>query len=275
MSVITDEVDITEANDSGVIAPAGRHHALVLVGGKGVRLRPYTTVIPKPLVPIADEHSILEIVLCQLARDGFTSATLAIGHLGQLIRAYVGDGSQWGIDVDYVQEASPLGTIGPALTMLDRLPDHFLLMNGDVLTDLDFRELVRAHKESGNLLTIAAHSRANQIDYGVIHLGEGDPYGTSEVVCYEEKPQQTFFVSMGVYVLEPEALEFVPDGRFDFPDLVSALVAANKRVGAYPYSGFWLDIGRPEDYQEAVALWDDDGEGSPFDETKTEISAPA
>src|SRR5271156_6053183 len=120
-------------------------HVVILAGGKGVRLRPYTTVIPKPLVPIGEQYSILEILLRQLAAKGFHHATLAIGHLGQLIRAYVGDGSQWGIAVDYVNEESPLGTIGPALMVLDRLPDHFLLMNGDILTDLDYGDLMDNH----------------------------------------------------------------------------------------------------------------------------------
>lgn len=239
--------------------------AVILAGGKGTRLAPYTSVLPKPLMPLND-RSILEIVIRRLEGFGIRQIALCVGHMAHLITAVLEHNGNHGVDVSYVYEDEPLGTAGP-LKLVEGLTDTFLVMNGDVLTDLDFRELVRAHNESGNSLTIAAHSRANQIDYGVIHLGERDPYGTSEVVRYEEKPQQTFFVSMGVYVVEPEALEFIPDGRFDFPELVDALLAANKRVGAYPYSGFWLDIGRPEDYQEAVALWDDDGEGSPFAET--------
>ena len=117
-------------------------HAVILAGGKGVRLRPYTTALPKPLVPIGDQHAILEIVLRQLATAGFTSATIAIGHLGHIIRAYVGNGSQWGLRVGYSTEESPLGTMGPLLTMLDRLPENFLVMNGDILTDLDYGDVV-------------------------------------------------------------------------------------------------------------------------------------
>ncbi len=115
-------------------------HAVVLAGGKGVRLRPYTTGLPKPLVPIGEEHSILEIVLMQLADRGFTDVTLAIGHLGQLIRAFVGDGRRWGIRVDYLEESGPLGTMGPVVQLADRLPEHFLVMNGDILTDLAYDE---------------------------------------------------------------------------------------------------------------------------------------
>jgi NDP-sugar pyrophosphorylase family protein len=246
MSVITDEIDITEEQDSGLIAPAGRHHALILVGGKGVRLRPYTTIIPKPLVPIADEHSILEIVLCQLARDGFTSATLAIGHLGQLIRAYVGDGSQWGIDVDYVQEASPLGTIGPALTVLDRLPDHFLLMNGDVLTDLDFGELLTEHIGSGAPVTVATYARSHRVDFGVLEV-----IG-SQVTGFEEKPTLNYNVSMGVYAISKRHLErYSPGLPFGFDDLMLDLIERGNPPNSYHFDGFWLDIGRPDDYERA------------------------
>ncbi len=120
-------------------------HAVILAGGRGVRLRPFTTVIPKPLVPIGEEHSILEIVLLQLAHQGFTHVTLAIGHFGHLIRSFVGDGSRWGLQINYVEEESPLGTIGPLLPILDTLPEHFLVMNGDILTDLPFGDLLRGH----------------------------------------------------------------------------------------------------------------------------------
>src|SRR5437899_2898262 len=142
-------------------------HAVILAGGKGVRLRPYTTTLPKPLVPIGDRYAILEIVLHQLARQGFRSATLAIGHLGRLIRAYVGDGERWGLRVDYVVEESPLGTMGPLLTMAG-LPDHFLVMNGDILTDLDFGALLRGHRSSEAMMTIATYERKVKIDFGVL-----------------------------------------------------------------------------------------------------------
>ena len=140
-------------------------HAVILAGGKGIRLRPYTTRLPKPLVPIGEEHSIMEIVLSQLAWSGFSRVTLAIGHLGELIRSYVGDGSRWGVQVDYgMPEEMPLGTMGPVLRVLDRLPENFLVMNGDVLTDLDYADLMLRHAESGSPLTVATFQRQERID---------------------------------------------------------------------------------------------------------------
>ena len=148
-------------------------HAVILAGGKGVRLRPYTTSLPKPLVPIGDQYSILEIIMRQLAQQGFQTVTLAIGHLGQLIRAYVGDGSQWGMKVDYAVEESPLGTIGPLLMLRERLPEHFLVMNGDILTDLDFGDLLAQHRRAAAPLTVATYAREVKIDFGVLTAHEG------------------------------------------------------------------------------------------------------
>ncbi|GAA3073623.1 hypothetical protein GCM10020254_16810 [Streptomyces goshikiensis] len=144
-------------------------YAVILAGGKGVRLRPYTTALPKPLVPIGDQHAILEIVLRQLSGAGFTRCTIAIGHLGEIIRAYVGDGSQWGMNIDYATEESPLGTMGPLLNLRDRLPENFLVMNGDVLTDLDYADVLRSHEASGAPLTIATYPRKVHIDFGGAH----------------------------------------------------------------------------------------------------------
>ncbi len=226
-------------------APAHRH-AVILAGGKGVRLRPYTTIIPKPLVPIGDEHSILEIVLRQLADHGFTRATLAIGHLGHIIRAYVGDGSQWGIEVDYVHEESPLGTIGPVLTILDRLPEHFLMMNGDILTDLDYSELFASHVDSGAPISVATYQRAHQIDFGVL-----DVVG-SQVTSFKEKPSLNYSVSMGVYMISRRHLErYTPGLPFGFDELMLDLIERGTPPGSFAFEGFWLDIGRPDDYDRA------------------------
>jgi NDP-mannose synthase len=223
-----------------------RRHAVILAGGKGVRLRPYTTIIPKPLVPIGDEHSILEIVLRQLANHGFSSATLAIGHLGQLIRAYVGDGSQWGIHVDYIHEESPLGTIGPALTVLDRLPEHFLLMNGDILTDLDFGELFTGHIGSGTPITVATYERSHRVDFGVLHVAG------CQVTGFEEKPTLNYKVSMGVYAVSKRHLErYTPGLPFGFDELMLDLIERGTPPNTYLFDGFWLDIGRPDDYDRA------------------------
>ncbi|SDJ87183.1 nucleotidyltransferase family protein [Streptomyces indicus] len=223
-------------------------HAVILAGGKGVRLRPYTTALPKPLVPIGDQHAILEIVLRQLATAGFTSATMAIGHLGHIIRAYVGDGTQWGMKVDYAVEDSPLGTMGPLLTMLDRLPEHFLVMNGDILTDLDYADVVRRHADSGAPLTVATYARKVAIDFGVLTTDAG------RVVGFAEKPSLDYRVSMGVYGLSRGTLApYTPGLPLGFDELMLDLLAEEKLPHAYEFDGYWLDIGRPDDYDQANA----------------------
>lgn len=227
------------------LAP-GAMHAVILAGGRGTRLRPYTTALPKPLVPIGDEYAILEIVLRQLSRRGFGRATIAIGHLGSLIRAYVGDGSQWGIAVDYVTEDEPLGTMGPVVLNLDRLPEHFLVMNGDILTDLDFADLLRQHAAGGAPLTVGTYHRDVKIDFGVLEVVGG------AIVGFSEKPVLSYSVSMGIYGLSRQTLERYERGRpLGFDELVLDLLARGEHPATYPFSGHWLDIGRPEDYDRA------------------------
>lgn len=223
-------------------------HAVILAGGRGTRLRPYTTAIPKPLVPVGDRYSILEIILMQLARQGFTSVTLAIGHFGYLIRSYVGDGSRWGLSVTYVDEEAPLGTIGPLLPVLESLPEHFLVMNGDVLTDLDFGEVLRGHVASGAPLTVATFDRRVHIDFGVLTV-EGE-----SIIGFREKPTLPYEVSMGVYGMSRATLgRYQPGLPFGFDELVLDLLDRGEPPRAHPFDGYWLDIGRPEDYDRANA----------------------
>lgn len=225
-------------------------HAVILAGGKGVRLRPYTTTLPKPLVPIGDEYSILEIVLHQLSREGFRTATLAIGHLGHLIRSYVGDGERWGMRIDYAIEESPLGTIGPLLTMPE-LPEHFLVMNGDVLTDLPYAAMLNAHTASGAPLTVATYRREVNIDFGVLTTSGG------RIVEFAEKPTLDYQVSMGVYGLSKSTLgTYTPGLPLGFDELVLDLLAARRHPHSFPFDGYWLDIGRPDDYDRANAEFD-------------------
>lgn len=224
-------------------------HAVILAGGKGIRLRPYTTRLPKPLVPIGEEHSILEIALCQLARCGFTQVTLAIGHFGELIRSYIGDGSRWGMSVDYTEpEETPLGTIGPVLRILDRLPEQFLVMNGDVLTDLDYTDLMRRHAGSDAPLTVATYQREVRIDYGVLTTRD------AHVVEFTEKPTIGYRVSMGVYACSKQALaRYTPGLPFGFDEFVLDMLARDTPPQEYAFGGYWFDIGRPEDYDRANA----------------------
>ena len=225
--------------------------AVVLAGGRGSRLAPYTTVLPKPLLPVG-ERPILEILLRQLGAAGFDDVTLAVGHLAHLVRAVVGDGSAHAVSIRYHEEERALGTAGPLASIAD-LDETFVLVNGDVLTTLDFRALVRAHRQAGNELTIATHRRTVLADYGVLHT-DGAVGATHRVTGYDEKPELAYTVSMGIYVLEPSAIaQLRPGDRCDFPDLVLALLSRGAAVGSYPYDGYWLDIGREDDFRRAQA----------------------
>jgi len=225
--------------------------AVVLAGGRGSRLAPYTTVLPKPLMPVG-ERPILEILLRQLGAAGLDDVTLAVGHLAHLVQAVVGDGSAHGVAVRYHEEEQALGTVGPLASIPD-LHGTFLLVNGDVLTTLDFGKLIRTHQEAGNELTIATHRRTVRTDYGVLHT-DGPLGGTHRVVGYDEKPEIGYTVSMGVYVLEAGVIDLLrPGDRCDFPDLVLRLLDRGAAIGSYTFDGYWLDIGREDDFRRAQA----------------------
>jgi len=227
-----------------------RPHAVILAGGKGVRLRPYTTCLPKPLVPLGGECAILEVVLGQLARAGVGSVSIAIGHLGQLIRALVGDGHRWNLAVDYWEEESPLGTVGPLVLHRDELPHDFLVMNGDILTDLAFGRVLDQHRATGAQVTVAAYHRSVQVDFGVLDLNGHEE--EQRIAGFEEKPTLRYTVSMGVYALSAAVLErFEPGLPLGFDELLLDQLESGNQPHAYPFEGFWLDIGRPEDYDRA------------------------
>ncbi len=220
--------------------------AVILAGGKGTRLAPYTTVFPKPMMPVGD-IPILEVVIRQLQAAGFDEITLAVGHLAELLVAYFGDGSKFGVRLTYAREETPLGTAGP-LSVIAGLVETFLVMNGDLLTTLDYRELLAYHRQHGALATIATHERVVNIDYGVIDIGQDH-----SIVAYTEKPHLGYRVSMGIYIFEPQVVKLLELGaRFDFPDLVNLMLGRGDKVVSYPFSGYWLDIGRPDDYQQAI-----------------------
>ena len=226
--------------------PKVGRQAIIVAGGKCIRLRPYTTLIPKPLVPIGENNSILEIVMRQLAEQGFERVLLAIGHLGNLIRAYVGDGSQWGLEVEYFQETSPLGTIGPALMFLDRCPENFLVMNGDIITNIDYADLLQTHINAESPLTIATYERETRIEYGVLGLNG------NEVVSFREKPTMTYAVSMGVYAVARRTLaNYTAGASLGFDTLIEDMLRSDQRPASYAFNGYWLDIGRPDDYDKA------------------------
>jgi NDP-mannose synthase len=223
--------------------------AVILAGGKGTRLAPYTVAFPKPLMPVG-ELPILEIVVRQLRHYGFKRVTMAVGHLAELIQAFFGDGSKFGLTIDYSREERPLGTAGP-LHLIPDLDDEFLVMNGDLLTDLDYGTLMRWHAEMKNEATIGVYEKKVRIDLGVL---ERD--GDNRIVDYKEKPLLTYEVSMGVYVFSKSVLQHVPRGYFDFPDLVLELIRLGRPIRGYRFQGLWLDIGREEDYSKAVETFE-------------------
>jgi NDP-mannose synthase len=225
--------------------------AVILAGGKGTRLGPFTTILPKPLLPIG-ERAILELLVEQLRVHGFSRLTLAVGYLSHLIEAVMGDGSAYGVCIDYRREDEPLGTAG-ALAGVRALDEPFLVLNGDVITTLDFAELVAVHIAGDCALTIATQLRRATIDFGVLQLEDGA--GPLQYVTgYIEKPSSEYTVSMGVYVISPRLLHLIRPGTYlDFPDLVLKALAAGERVASYRYDGLWLDIGRQEDYEQAIS----------------------
>jgi len=220
--------------------------AVVLAGGQGTRLRPYTVVLPKPLMPVGD-YPILEIIVRQLASQGFDHITLAVNRQANLIEAFFGDGKPWRVRIDYSIESRPLSTIAP-LCLIDDLPEVFLLMNGDVLTDLDFSDLFQKHVAGDGVFTIAATTRNHLIDYGVLQTDAG-----GALVRFQEKPSMSYLVSMGVYVMHRSVLAEVPRGvPYGFDDLMRDLLATGGTIRVVRHNGYWLDIGRPDDYARAI-----------------------
>jgi len=222
---------------------------VILAGGIGKRLEPYTTVLPKPLMPIND-MPILEVIIKQLKYYDFTQITLAVGHLGGLIRAYCGDGSKFGIDIEYSQEDEPLGTAGP-LSLIRNLNDSFLLMNGDILSDIDYRAMLCYHKEKKGIATLGTFTKKITLDLGVVKTDD-----SGLINQYIEKPTLENDISMGIYVFEPEVRKYIPVGqKLDLPDLITILIQNGEKVVGYRFNGYWLDIGRVDDYHDAIKLF--------------------
>ena len=220
--------------------------AVILAGGLGTRLKPYTTVFPKPLMPIG-ESPILEIIIKQLKAKGFDEITLAVGHLSELIMAFFNNGSKYGLKIEYSKEEKKLGTAGGLGLLKNRLEDDFLVMNGDVLTGLDFSEFLEFHKKTGSIATIALNRRHVDIDFGVVELDEN-----RALIGYIEKPKIDYLVSMGVYAFNERILEFIPSHEYlDIPDLMKRLLSEGEKVNGFIHDGYWLDIGRPDDYIKA------------------------
>lgn len=230
--------------------------AIILAGGQGTRLKPYTTLFPKALVPL-DEMPVLELVIRQLKYHGFTEITLAVGHLSELIEAFFGDGRKLGVSITYAREDKPLGTAGPLKAMTD-LPENFLVMNADIVSDINYRELFNFHCRAQqnqpanldqNLATIAVYRRTSKIDFGVLEFDSE----THQIQNFIEKPMLEHSVSMGIYMFNRRVRDFIPeDTFFGFDSLMKTLIREEQSIRAYPFNGYWLDIGRVDDYETAV-----------------------
>jgi NDP-sugar pyrophosphorylase family protein len=219
---------------------------VILAGGQGRRLEPYTVILPKPLIPLGD-YPILEIIIRQLKSYGLSDITLAVGYLGNLIQSFFDNGGKWGVKIDYNYEEKPLGTVG-SLSFIKGLDKTFLVMNGDLLTTFDFSKFIKYHQENKNIATIAVTKRKLSVDFGVLESNQ-----KNELIKYVEKPDLDYKVSMGIYLFEPEILKYIPKGeRFDFPELMSILLKNGEKVSVYESDDFWLDLGRPEDYKKGI-----------------------
>lgn len=226
--------------------------AVILAGGKGTRLKPYTISLPKPLVPIG-EKPILELIIKRLTNAGFDHITLTVNHYADIIKAFFGDGTKWGIKIDYSEETKPLSTMGP-LTLIDDLPEHFLIMNGDVLTSLDFESFYEDHVSLNRNFTIAANKRIDKVEYGV--LLDNDQ---SQLTGFQEKPSHEYLVSMGIYMMSKNNLNHIPkDTFFGFDHLMEILIKEKTYPFIHKLDGYWLDIGRPDDYEKAIADFEND-----------------
>lgn len=228
--------------------------AVILAGGKGSRLRPYTVVLPKPLMPIG-EYPILEVVIRQLAFYGFNHITLAVNHQADIIKSYFNSGDKWGMLIDYSLERTPLGTMGP-LKLIKDLPDNFLVMNGDVLTDLDFGQFYEYHVNNNQMFTISSCRRTQRSEYGVLETDED-----GMIFGFHEKPVVKYEVSMGVYMLAKRVLRNIPEGQaYGFDELMLDFIKAMMPVRVKQHKGCWLDIGRPDDYMQAIDMYEKNSE---------------
>ena len=220
--------------------------AIILAGGKGTRLEPYTAVFPKPLMPI-DGMPILEVIVKQLAHFRIKEMVFTVSPQSEpLLSAYFGNGSRYGVSIQYSKEEKPLGTTGP-LSILQNLPETFLVMNGDILTTLNYQKLIQYHRQHKGMVTVAMSQKKVRLELGVMEFNQAH-----RLTRYVEKPTLSYSVSMGIYIFEKRVLKWIPSRKYlDFPELIQGLIKQKVKVVCYPSNDFWLDIGRHEDYEEA------------------------
>ena len=224
--------------------------AVMLAGGKGSRLKPYTAVIPKPLMPVGD-HPIAEVIVRQLKRAGLKYIAISTGHLAGLIEAYFSDGKKLGVNIQYIKEDRPLGTAG-ALRLVTDLEDDFLVINGDILTDLDFKALVKVHQKRKALATMTIRERIVKTDFGVIKTNN-----KGDLIDYIEKPEHRSYVSMGVYVFNKKCVSHIKRAEsLGMPDLMLRLKKEKARIYCHKTKAIWLDLGRMDDFHNAQTVFE-------------------
>ena len=231
--------------------------AVIQAGGKGTRLRPYTLILPKPLMPVG-ELPVIELLLKWLRRNGISEVVITTGYLGHLIKSLCNDGSHWDMQISYSEETTPLGTVGSLDLVRDQLDDTFLVLNGDLITDMNLRSFIHFHNSHDDLLTVGTTQKQVNVDMGVIDVAED-----RRITDFREKPTLSYTVNMGIYCMEPGILELIPRGvPFGFDDLMYQMLDNGQTAHAYRHDGQWLDIGRPEDFTRAQEM--SDGENMPM-----------
>ncbi|WP_067624153.1 sugar phosphate nucleotidyltransferase [Alicyclobacillus acidiphilus] len=223
--------------------------AIIVTGGKGLRMAPFTKVLPKGLLPI-DDRPILEIIVQQLKNYGYKTIHMACGYLASLIQAYFQDGKEFGVNIDYFVEPKPLGTAGPIKKVRLQSDQPVLVINCDILTTLNFREMMDFHKAGSSLLTIASQKKSVAIEFGVLQTNG------PRVDQFVEKPTQSASVSMGIYIMDPAIVDFIPDDTYyDMSDLIVQLLTLGQEIRHFENESFWLDIGRPDDFAKAGEMF--------------------
>ena len=218
--------------------------AIILAGGEGKRLKPYTLTIPKPLMPVGS-YPIIDLVIKYLLKYNYKNITIALNYKGDLIKSFLKNIKNKSIKIDYSFEKKALGTIGP-LKLIKKLPKNILIINGDVLTDLNLEEFFKNHKKSKKLISISVTTRKSKLDYGIIKYNK-----EGILVDFHEKPVNKFNVSMGIYLLNKKIIKFIPNKKFGLDNLINKLINKKIPINIYKHKGYWLDIGRPKDFEKA------------------------
>jgi NDP-sugar pyrophosphorylase family protein len=230
-----------------------RNTVVVMAGGLGTRLDPLTKDLPKPLLKVGSKP-ILETILSNFRGYGFAEFFLSVNYKAEMVKSYFGDGTRWGIRIRYLEESVPLGTAGSLSLLPERPTLPLVVMNGDLVTQVNFQHMLDFHREHAAVATMGVREYDMQVPFGVVRLEE------SRIVAIEEKPVHRFFVNAGIYVLEPDALDYVPRGEyFDMTTLFERLAKEGMPTSAFPIREYWLDVGRPDDLERAQIEYGDIG----------------